>query len=125
MLNGIKAETKCIGKAGLGHLQALSYTLDIDLSGQVNLVADCLASQKGIHFVQSGHQVVKQLLHGLPPVSGKDFIGAPGEIVALFLRQIFLFVLRIDGDEEDRKGLAAQDINHTRTAALSHAAARN
>ena len=66
MLDRVERETECVRKAGLGHLQALPYAFHIDLGGQIDFVAVFLSCQEGVHFIQSGHQVVEYFCHGLP-----------------------------------------------------------
>lgn len=46
VLDRIQAEAECIGKAGLGHFQALPDALDVDLGRQADLIASRLLDRK-------------------------------------------------------------------------------
>jgi hypothetical protein len=118
VLDRIETETEGIGEASLGHLEALSDAFHIDLGGQSDFIASRLSGKKGIDFVQSGHQVFKDGFHRFPPVLGKNLIGVSGQLIAFLHGQVFFFILRIGGDEEDRKGFAAKDVNYTRPPRL-------
>jgi len=68
VLDRIQTEAESVGESALRHLQAFSDALHINFGGQVDLVASRLPGQKGIHFFQSAHQVVKGVCHCLPHV---------------------------------------------------------
>src|ERR1700678_1902165 len=123
VLHGVKTETKRVGKPGLRHIQRFADDFHNDISGYAYFIVGLLTRQEGINLIESGHHIFKHGGHGLPLVFGEDFVGTLGKLVAFSLRQAVFLVLRICSDEEDRELLVAEDINHTRPAALSHTAA--
>src|ERR1039458_817606 len=68
VLDCIQTEAEGVRESGLRHLQSFSDALYIDFGGEIDLVTSRLSGQKGIYFVQSIHQVVKDVCHRLPLV---------------------------------------------------------
>ena len=59
MLHGIETESKCIGELRLRHVEALSFSLDVNLGVYSDLVGEPLPGELFIHLNKAVLQVFK------------------------------------------------------------------